>query len=83
MPVITIKGIRVESLAINISTETGNYQIETAQYSLISSLDRVLAKQTIGGYQGVVVQPSGQTIKALNDFMELYRADVRAVVGLE
>lgn len=82
MPPITVKGIRIESLTM-LKTAEGDTKIETALYSLISSADKVLAKQTIGGYQGMVVEPSAQTVKALNGFMELYKADVRAVLGLE
>ena len=79
---ITIKGIRVEGLDIK-KDENGGYGITQAEYSLISSADRVLAKQTIGGYNGLKVEPSASTVKALNDFMAAYKDDVRGVLGLE
>lgn len=80
---ITIKSARVESLSIERESEDGGYKIKTASYSLISSVDKVLAKQSIGDYGSMKLEPSPQTIKALDEFMRLYRADVSAVLGLE
>ncbi len=79
---ITIKGIRLETVAIK-RNEDGGTKIESSEYSLISSVDKVLAKQTIGGYGGMVLEPSKETTAALNAFVESYRADVVATLGLE
>lgn len=84
MAAISIKGIRIDSLSINTSDkeEGGGATIE-AHYSLLSSADKVLAKQAIGGYQGMKVQPAADTIKLLNDFLKSYKRDVNNVLGLD
>lgn len=80
---ITIKGIRVDSVLIERNESTGRDEIKNAQYSLISSTDHVLAKQSIGGYGSMVLTPSPTTIKALEAFASAYKADVVATLGLE
>jgi hypothetical protein len=79
---VTIKGIRLEDVSLH-RKEGGDFEIANSNYSLISSADKVLAKQTIGGYGGMVLQPSPVTVKALNDFIDSYRKDVHMVLGLE
>lgn len=81
---ITIKGIRVNSVSIQHSVETGRVTIESANYSLISSTDHVLATQSIGSYSGQVkIEPSLATAKLLEEFMWSYRQDVVTTLGLE
>lgn len=80
---ITIKGIRIDVVNIKRSDETGAGEIADAQYSLISSTEHVLARQTIGGYGGLTLKPSPATKKALDPFMSGYKADVIAVLGLD
>ena len=80
---ITIKGIRVDFVSIERIMESGRDEIKDARYSLISSTDHVLATQSIGGYNGLALKPSPETIKALEDFMRRYKADVLAVLGLD
>ncbi len=77
---ITIKGIRIESLSIARDSD-GRDQI-TAAYSLLSSLDRVLAKQEVNGYNGVKIQPSPATLKAFGDAITAYRNDICLTIGL-
>lgn len=81
---ITIKGIRIDSLSIKTDEKDGgaNAAIESS-YSLLSSNDKVLATQAVGGYQGMKVQPAADTIKKLNDFLVSYKRDVNNVLGLE
>ncbi len=79
---ITIKGIKLNSFQIVRVEESGDYKIGTAEYSLISSADKVLAKQTIGGYGGLVMEPSMPTKAALDKFIALYVAEVNATLGL-
>ena len=62
--------------------ENGGFKTPQASYSLISSADKVLAKQTLGGYGGIALEPSAPTKKAFDDFAALYLADVNAVLGL-
>lgn len=80
---ITIKGIRIETVSLEHNKEDGGYKISSSQYSLISSLDKVLAKQPIGGYGGISLEPSPATLKALSDFISSYQSDVKMVLGLE
>ena len=79
---ITIKGVCVNDVHIEPDDKGGGYRIKSAEYSLISSKDKVLAKQTIGGYQGIALEPSAATKAALNTFMKSYVNDVQALLGL-
>ena len=81
---ITIQGVRVNNVAIEPRTEGGGYLIKTAEYSLISSTGKVLAKQSIGGYgsNNVTLEPSDATKKALSAFMASYENDVQTLLGL-
>lgn len=80
---ITIKGIRIEDISITRDAEQGGFKIGSATYSLLSSADKVLAKQSIGGYGAITLEPSPATVKALQDFSESYRRDVVTTLGLE
>jgi hypothetical protein len=80
---ITVKGIRVDYVNIERDAETGGANIKDARYSLISSTDHVLAQQGIGGYNGMAIKPTQDTIKLLNDFMTSYKKDVVTILGLE
>ncbi len=79
---ITIKGIRLENISIDRDAENGGFKISNSSYSLLSSVDKVLAKQTIGGYGGIVLEPSPATVKSLQDFMQAYQSDVVMTLGL-
>ena len=81
MPV-TIKGIRLNDMQLK-RQDDGSHRLEVASYSLISSVDKVLADQTIGGYNGMKLEPSPGTVKALSEFLKLYKADVVTALGLE
>jgi hypothetical protein len=80
---ITLKGIRLESLTAERDDKTGNLALKSASYSLLSSADKVLAQQTIGGYNNLAITPSAETLKALEAFLSLYKRDITAVLGLE
>lgn len=77
---IAIKGIRVLSVAIGL--DKGETEL-TSEYALISTGDKILAKQAVGGYGGMKIQPSAATVGALNEFLKLYKADIQTVLGLE
>ena len=79
---ITIKGIRIKDIHIEQDIEGGSFKINTAQYSLIGSTGKVLANQVIGGYNGLVMEMSPQTKKALETFANFYVADAQALLGL-
>lgn len=78
-----LKGARVEAIDLKRNADSGDYKIFSSEYALISSSDVVLAKQTIGGYGGMVLEPSPDTVKALREFVRLYQADVTRTLGLE
>jgi len=80
---ITLKGIRVETVNLGRDADSGGTKISSASYSLISSADMVLAKQSIGGYGDTPLEPSPDTIKAMREFVRLYQQDITRVLGLE
>lgn len=77
---IGIKGIRLDSINIKPTEEADTIE---ASYSLISTADKVLAKQSIGGYNGMAIQPSPNTIEKLRAFMSAYKSDVQITLGLD
>ena len=79
---VTISGIRINDVHVEPNVEQGGYRIKTAEYSLISSTSKVLAKQLLGGYNGMTLDPSPKTKVALEEFMRSYTADVQALLGL-
>ncbi len=82
---ITIKGIRLDAVHLERSENSG-LSLKYATYSLISSADKVLADQTIGGGYGndkVKVDLSPATVKALADFIAAYKADINATLGFD
>lgn len=78
---ITISGIRLTDIQIE-PNDKGGYMVKSAAYSLISSTDKVLARQAIGGYQGMPLEPSIETKKALQVFATSYEKDVQGLLGL-
>lgn len=78
---ISIRGIRIEAIQLK-PNDKGEFQIETSEYSLISSADKVLAKQEIGGYKGMKLEPSPETKAALLAFTQSYTKDVQTLLGL-
>ena len=79
---ITIKGIKLQNVNISRNEEAGGYKIASAEYALISSADKVLAKQTIGAY-AMTLEPSSLTVKAFDAFMASYADDITKTLGLE
>ena len=79
---VTISGIRVNDVHIEPDADHGGYRIKSADYALISSTGKILAKQTIGGYNGMALEPSPETKAALHEFARRYVADVQALLGL-
>lgn len=80
---ITVRGIRLEDISLSRNAEENEHKIASATYSLISSADKVLAKQCIGGYGGMVLEPSPATVQALRAFISSYQSDVTTTLGLE
>lgn len=81
MGAITIRGIRIKTLNITPQPDPGDEKI-TGTYQLISSADKVLAEQSLGGYNGMKLTPSPATQKALDTFMSAWKADIETLLGL-
>lgn len=78
---ITIKGIRLKD--VNIKPSETDTPI-SCSYQLISSLDKVLAEQTLGQYGGAMkVPPSSDTLKAMDQFLQMYKKDIQQALGLD
>jgi len=77
---ITIKGVRIDSIKIERSDSTGEQTIESS-YSILTSANKVVAKQTVGGYNGMKIQPSPATMQAMAAAVRLYQNDIDATLG--
>lgn len=78
---IGIKGIEFNTLSVT-PKNAGKEDLITGEYALVSTAGKPLANQTIGGYSGMKIQPSADTVGALNKFLELYKRDVNTMLGL-
>ncbi len=79
---IAIRGIRIENITLTRDKDSGENSV-TGDYSLISTADKVLAKQGFNGYNEIKMAWSGETIKALNSFLAGVKTDVQNMLGLE
>ena len=77
---ITIKGVRIDAVTLERDTD-GEIKV-SGSYALLSSDDRVLAKQGINGYNNVKVEWSRETLAALSNFVARVKEDVNATLGL-
>jgi hypothetical protein len=80
MAIIAIKGIKINELAIKLTDEENEI---TGNYSLISSVDKVLAKQSFNGYSDLKMPLSPDTHKALRAFIAHYKMDIQKTIGLD
>lgn len=78
---ITIKGVKLTSLSIEKDSD-GKEKV-SGNYSLMSNVDKVLAKQGFNGYNDVKIAFSHDTITALNSLMAGVKTDVETTLGLE
>jgi len=77
---IAIQGIRVTS--VSISREEKEEKV-TGYYELMSTNDKVLAKQGFNGYSDIKVEMSLETKKALSAFLSGFKSDILIVLGLQ
>ena len=77
---IAIRGIRIKNLSM-VREDNGADKI-TGDYELISTADKVLAKQGFNGYSEINVSFSAETLKAYNSFINGVKDDVSNVLGL-
>lgn len=82
---ITIKGIRITSLSVIRQDDGSSDKIE-ANYQLISSVDKVLAKESLTSKKeygsGEMFVPSITTMKLLADAVTAYKAEVEMSLGI-
>jgi hypothetical protein len=77
---IAIQGIRITS--VNVSKDSnGNEKVE-GNYELVSTNDKVLAKQGFNGYNDIKVDMSLETKQALIAFLTGIKKDTMIVLGL-
>lgn len=79
---IGIRGIRIEQIVLSRDPSSGGLEL-TGQYSLLSTADKVLAKQSLNGYEGLPYVMSPDTEKALNTLDSLVKSDINKLLGLE
>ena len=77
---ISIRGIRVSNLSMQ-RDDKGENNI-TGDYELISSGDKVLAKQGFNGYNEIKLTFSAETLKSYNAFINGVKADLEGMLGL-
>lgn len=80
---LAIKGIRLESIHVTADKDEGGYKLSSAEYALISAADKVLAKQSIGGYNDVKIEASPATVQAMNAFVKSYLSDINITLGFD
>lgn len=79
---IGIQGVRLSKLSLDLNDKTGTYK-PGGEYEILSTTGKTLAKQTIGGYGGIEVPASIETVRLLNAFCQSYAKDVRTMIGLD
>ena len=76
---IGIKGIRIDDVDIVVKE---NEDSLSGHYSIISSTDKVIAKQGFNSYNNIKVDMSQETKKLLIDFLASLKKDVQTMTGL-
>lgn len=82
MAQIAIRGIRIKELTIKPQEDAQTEKV-TCTYQLISTGDKVLADQSVGGYNGMKIPFSAPTHKAFDEFLKSYRNDINLCLGLD
>jgi hypothetical protein len=80
---ITIKGVRITSITVS-RTDEGSDRV-SCNYELISSADKVLAKQSlssVSSYNETMFVPPSDTLVELGKAVERYKRDVETHLGL-
>ena len=76
---ITVKGVRIESISISRDDKEDKV---TGSYSIISNMDKVIAKQGFNSYSDIKIDWSSDTKKALVAFIEAVKEDIENTMGL-
>lgn len=76
---IGIKGLRIDDVAI--TTKESGDEIQ-GHYSIISTMDKVIAKQSFNGYNEIKITMSQETQTLLSSFLSSLKKDVETITGL-
>jgi hypothetical protein len=76
---VAIRGVKIESVNIKVNPEEDKIE---GYYLLMSTSDKILAKQGFNGYSDIKVDFSRETKDAYTKFMEGLTKDVQSVLGL-
>lgn len=77
MPV-AVKEARVTNLTIETSDDRMKVK---GEYTLVSTADKILARQSFGDY-GMKIEPSRETLVALDSFIAAFKKDLNSTLGL-
>jgi len=78
---VTIQGVRVTSVSLNRDAD-GVVKM-TGSYSLVSSSDKVIAKQDFNGYSSdLKVEATGETVILLDNLMKAIKSNIETQLGL-
>ena len=77
---ITIQGIRITS--VSVSRDDGGEEKVQGNYELMSTNDKVLAKQSFNGYNDIKVEMSLETKQSLLSFLTGIKKDTMMTLGL-
>lgn len=77
---VMVEGAKVVKLEISVDAQ-GETKV-AGTYHLMSNGGKVLAKQDFGGYNGMVVSQSPQTIELVTKLMGSLQQDLATTLGL-
>ena len=78
---VTIAGIRIAH--VTVQRDDKGVEQFSGSYELISSSDKVLAKQSFNGYDSLKVEMTGEVKQMLNTFLAGIKKDIMVQLGLE
>ncbi len=77
---ITIKGIKLRDITVT-RDEEGKIKV-TGNYSVLSSTDKVIAKQGFNGYNDIEVSWTAETQRLIESAVAAIKQDVELTLGL-
>jgi hypothetical protein len=77
---ITIAGAKVNNLSV---TREGDKPKLTGQSSLMTSDEKVLAKQSFNDYGGMEIAWSAETTKAIDNLLACVKNDIHTNIGVQ
>ena len=79
MPQVILTGVRIDDIHV---TRDGDSGLKfTGRYSLMSSDGKVLASNTVNDYQGLKLELSAITAKAVREMAETLKGEIDTILG--